>query len=387
MLGVAWLLSNNKKKINLRVIVGGLSLQLVLALIILWTPQGQAFFELARSFFAKLISFSDSGALFVFGEDFRDHFYAFSITATIIFVSSLMSVLFYLGFVQKLVEGLSWVMVRVMDISGAESLCASANIFVGQTEAPLVVRPYIKSMTDSEILSLMVGGMATVTGGLLVAYTGFGADAGHLLAASFMSAPATLVIAKVMFPEVSEPQTKGFVKINLPREADNVLDAACRGASDGLKLAINVLAMLIAFIALAALINWGLSFLPELAGEEITMERLLGWFFVPFAFFMGVEWADIFYVGSFLGQKIFLNEFIAFKHLQMAAPEISERSFIISTYALCGFANFSSVAIQIGGLGALVPERRASFARLGLKAMIGGFLAANMTACFAGLLL
>jgi CNT family concentrative nucleoside transporter len=298
-----------------------------------------------------------------------------------------MAVLFHWGVIQKVVRGMAWAMVKVMNVSGSESLCASANVFVGQTEAPLVVKPYIKTMTESEILALMVGGMATVAGGVLVAYVSLGADAGHLLAASIMSAPASLLIAKIILPETAASPTKSVVKVDVPREATNTIDAACRGAADGLKLGLNVIAMLIAFVALAALVNGLLGLFPEIAGEPLKMERILGWLFAPLAWVMGVPWNEAGMVGSLLGQKMFLNEFIAFVDLQSMGEALSPRSKVLATYALCGFANFSSIAIQIGGIGALVPERRSDLAKWGFKAMLGGTLAANMTACIAGLLI
>jgi CNT family concentrative nucleoside transporter len=279
-------------------------------------------------------------------------------------------------------------MVYVMDVSGTESLSASANVFVGMTEAPLVVRPYLATMTRSEIMAMMTGGLATIAGGVMAAYVGMGADAGHLLAASIMSAPASLVIAKLMVPETEESPTKGEVRVHVPKQDANVLDAACRGAGDGLKLALNVAAMLIAFIALVALVNWPLSQL-QVWGAPLSLERILGWIFAPLAYCMGVEWNDARTVGMLLGKKTVLNEFIAYLDLVSDGVKnsIAPRSFTIATYALCGFANFGSIAIMIGGIGSLVPERRKDFARLGLRAMIGGTLAAFMTACIAGMLL
>lgn len=387
MVFIAWLLSNNRKAFPWRPVVSGILLQFCLGVLILKTEWGVLFFGAARDFFARVIGFSDLGAEMVFGESFREHFYAFSVTATIIFASASLGVLFHLGLIQKLVKAVAWLMVRVMKTSGSESLAASANIFMGQTEAPLVVRPYIKKMTGSELNSLMIGGMATASGGTLAAYVSFGVDAGHVLSASLMSAPAALLIAKVMYPEVEESTTMGVVKIELPKEAENVLDAACRGAADGLKLALNVAAMLIAFIALAALLNFFLSWLPSVFGEPLTFERILGWIFYPMAWLMGVASADVHTVSQLLGKKMFLNEFLAYLQMVEVKDQLDPRSLIIATYALCGFANFSSIAIQIGGLGALVPERRSDFAKFGLKAMIGGTLACNMTACIAGILI
>lgn len=389
MIGIAWLFSNNKKKINLRVIVGGLGLQFALGLFILKTDVGMAFFEAAKTGVTAIIGLSDQGAQFIFGEKFRDHFFAFSVLPTIIFVSSASYVLFHFGILQKIVEILAKIMVKVMGVSGADSLCAAANVFIGQTEAPMLIRPYLSTMTKSEILTMMVGGMATVAGGVLAAYVLFGVPAGHLLSASLMSAPAAILIAKVMFPEDEESPTMGTVKLDAKSDSVNVLEAACRGAGEGLKLALNVAAMLIAFISLVALVNLILHHVGKPLGLEITLEYLFSWIFRPLAFLMGVPWADCAYVGQLLGEKVVINEFYAYINLGKAieAGQLSERAVTITTYALCGFANFSSIAIQIGGIGGLAPDRHKDFAQLGFRAFIGGNLAAFMTACVAGILL
>lgn len=383
---LAWCLSTNRKKLNLRLIASGIALQLIFGILVLKTAPGRWFFDQARIAIEKTISFSDAGALMLFGPSFRDHFFAFSVLPTIIFVSSIMSILFYLGVIQKIVNGMAWVMVRAMDVSGSESLANAVNVFVGQTEAPLVIKPYIESMTKSELHAIMLGGMANTAGGVMAAYTSFGADAGHLLACSVMSAPASLVIAKLIVPETEKSKTKGVVEVEVKTDDANILDAACRGASEGLQLALNVAAMLIAFVALAALFNSLFGLLPEFAGAPLSMERILGWLFSPIAWSLGVEWKDANQVGMLLGKKMFLNEFIAYVDLKGLKGVISERSFTLSTYALCGFANFSSIAIQIGGIGTLVPKRRKDLARLGLRAMLGGTLATNMTAAIAGIL-
>ncbi len=389
MLFIAWTMSSAKLKMNWRLIITGVALQIVFGILVLWTAPGEWFFEGARYIVAKIVGFSDEGAKFVFGDGFQEHYFAFSVLPTIIFVSSMMSVLFYLGIIQSVVKGMAWVMVKVMDVSGSESLASAANVFVGQTEAPLVILPYIKTMTRSELMAMMVGGMATVAGGVMAAYAAMGADAGHLLSASIMSAPATLVIAKIMIPERESSLTKGIVKVEVEKPGENVLDAACSGASSGLKLAANVAAMLIAFIALIYLGNWILGGIGSLFGWEITLQKIMGWIFSPLAWIMGVEGHDMILVGQTIGEKTILNEFVAYTTLvsDNVQPHISERSFTIATYALCGFANFSSIAIQIGGIGALVPERRKDLAKLGLRAMIGGTLAAFMTACIAGMLI
>jgi len=388
MMGLAWLLSNNKKKMDFRLILGGLSLQLILALFILHTEFGRNMFTWAKDLVDATISLSDKGAVFLFGENFRDHFFAFKVLPTIIFVSSLSYLLYYLGVIQRIVTGIAWVMKKVMNISGSEGLATAANIFCGQTEAPLFVRPYLATMTNSEIHALMTGGMATVAGGVLAAYEGFGISAGHLLAASLMSAPAALVISKIIYPETEVSPTRGSVKIALEIKEVNAFEAACTGASEGLKLALNVGAMLIAFIGLVALVNGVLGYFGGLFGLNLTLEMILGRLFQPLAFVMGVPWNESFLVGQLLGEKMVLNEFISYIHLSesMKAGELSDRSVTIATYALCGFANFSSVAIQIGGMSALEPDRKPDFASCGLKAMLGGTLAAFMTACIAGLL-
>jgi len=387
MIGIAYGLSTDKKSVKWKLVGTGVGLQLLFGVLILKTGPGRSVFDFARRVFANIMSYSDDGARFMFGDKFQDHFFAFSVLPTIIFVSSIMAVLFHLGIIQKVVKGMAWVMVRIMDVSGSESLAASANVFVGQTEAPLVIKPYIVTMTLSELMAMMTGGMATIAGGVMIAYMNFGADPGHLLAASIMSAPASLVLAKLMVPETQESKTKGIVKIEIPKVDANVLDAACRGASEGLKLAANVGAMLIAFVAIAAMLNGMLSVFGDVGGSVLTIERILGWAFAPLAWIMGVESADARQIGMLLGKKTFLNEFVAYLDLKDLKGVVSERSFTIATYALCGFANFSSVAIQIGGIGSLIPERRSDLAKLGVKAMIGGTLAAFMTACIAGMLI
>ncbi len=384
MLALAWLLSENRKRMNLRLIVSGVLLQFLIAVLLLKTRFGEQFFEAARIIVARIVSFSDAGAEMVFGSTFKDHYVAFSVLPTIIFVSSGTAILFHLGILQWIVKIMAKVMVWVMDTSGTESLAASANVYVGMTEAPLLVRPYLESMTRSEIMAMMTGGMATVAGGVMAAYAAWGVDAGHLMAASLMSAPAALVIAKIMVPETEESVTKGVVRIDVARTDANILDAACRGASEGLTLALNVGAMLIAFIALIHTANWLLSPTEHLFGAPLTLEKLLGWVCAPLAWIMGVPWRDAPEVGMLLGTKTVFNELLAYEGLIAARDSISPRSFVIATYALCGFANFGSIAIQIGGIGGLVPKRRRDFARYGMASMIGGTLAAYMTATIAG---
>ncbi len=386
LLAIAWLMSENRRRMNWRLIASGLSLQFVLAVFLLRTPIGRSIFDAARGFVDRLVSFSDAGAEFVFGPNFRDHYLAFSVLPTIIFISSLTAIFFHLGVLQRVVKVMAWIMVRVMDTSGAESLSASADVYVGMTEAPLVIRPYLATMTRSELMAMMTTGMATVAGGVMAAYVRMGADAGHLLTASLLAAPASLVIAKIMVPETEASPTKGTVRVEITRTDANVLDAACRGASDGLKLALNVAAMMIAFYAIIHALNWMLTPLPHVGGEPLTLERLLGWILAPLAWVLGIEWKDAQVVGMLLGKKTVFNEFVAYQDL-VTRQGLSDRSFTIATYALCGFANFASVAIMVGGIGSLEPSRRAELARYGMRAMAGGALATLMTAAVAGTLL
>ncbi|GAB6166512.1 NupC/NupG family nucleoside CNT transporter [Thermostilla marina] len=387
MLFVAWLMSERRRRMHWRLILSGLALQFLIAVVLLRTPVGEGAFIAAREAISKLQDFVDAGSSFVFGENFREHLVAFSVLPVIIFVSSVSAVLFHLGVLQFLVKLLARIMVWVMDVSGAESLAAAGNIYLGMTEAPLLIRPYLASMTRSELMAMMTSGMATIAGSVMAAYVAMGADAGHILAASLMSAPASLVIAKIMVPEIEESPTKGTVKIQVPRSDVNILDAACRGASDGLKLALNVAAMLIAFVAIVAMLNWGLSCFGDIGGSPLTLERILGWVFAPFAWLMGVPWQDAKTVGMLLGERTVLNEFIAYQHMTGVRELVSPRSYTIATYALCGFANFGSIAVMIGGVGSLEPKRRFDFATLGLRSMIGGTLACYMTATIAGILI
>jgi CNT family concentrative nucleoside transporter len=397
MIGVAYLFSESRKKVKTKTVITGVLLQLVFGLLILKTPWGKSSFEGIKEFFVQILNFTNAGSDFVFGglKDFKKVGFVFAtfVLPTIIFMSALMAVLYHIGIMQILIKSVAWIMMRVMGTSGAESLAAAANIFAGQTEAPLVVRPYLPKMTRSELMALMTGGMATVAGGVLAAYVGMGIDAGHLLAASFMSAPAALVCAKIMVPETEKSVTAGNVDFKLPKTSANLIDAAASGASEGLTLAFNVAAMLLAFIALIAMVNGMLGWVGSLAGiEGLTLEFLLGYLFAPVALLLGVpwNWDECLKVGTLLGQKLVLNEFVAYTGLQklMNTPNaLSERSVNISIYALCGFANFSSIAIQVGGIGSLVPGRRKEFAKLGVKCLIGGTLACFMTACIAGILL
>lgn len=398
MIGLAWAMSEHKKQVNLRVVWSGLLLQLVLAVFILKTSIGAAIFQTIGDFFTATLGFVDAGTSLVFGEEYLHHFFAFKVLPTIIFFSSLMSILYYLGIIQKIVEAFAWVMQRTLGTSGSETLAAAANIFVGQTEAPLMVRPYISSMTKSELMALMVGGFATIAGGVLVAYVGMGIDAGHLVAASVISAPAALLISKLMIPETEQSVTLGHVELAVEEKHANVVDAATKGALDGMKLTLNVVAMLIAFLGLVALVDAILGLVGEWTGALFgynwhwSLAALFGYVFAPFAYLLGIPWGDCFYAGELLGKKMVLNEFIAYAQMmEWSQPDsgvvLSERSTLILTYALCGFANFGSVGIQIGGIGGIAPERRAELAILGIRAMIGGTLAMMMTACVAGILI
>lgn len=507
MILLAWLMSSHKRKFPWRIVIAGIVLQFVLAVVTIKTPPGKIFFKAVGDFFTKLLDFTDAGGRFVFGEVFAEHYFAFKVLPTIIFFSCLMTMLYYLGVMQWMVKMMAWVMQKTLGTSGAETLSASANIFLGQTEAPLVIKPYLPTMTQSELAAVMISGFAGVSGGVLAAFVAFGIDAGHLVTASVISAPASLLLAKVMLPETEKPATLGVDRIEPPPVGANLLEAAAIGASDGLKLALNVAAMLIAFLALIALLDYLVMSLGDgvfwltgwQAADRWSLQNLLGALFAPLAWVMGIEWSDSGKAGELLGLKTFANEFVAYTKMGntwiaadkaiiieilksagelardadpktvedtlkiwlqadrqainelvaradhdwlfhckepltailRAAGELTDkadvetvstalkqwleadraslenllqraqgngykieftrmlqpRSVTILTYALCGFSNFSSIGIQIGGLGAMAPERQSDFARLGLKAMICGALATCMTACVAGILI
>ena len=399
MIALAFAMSADRRKVDRRLVAAGVGLQFLLALLVLKTGPGQVLFGYIGAFFTALLNYVDAGSSFVFGEAFGEHFFAFKVLPTIIFFSALMGVLYHLGLVQYAVAAFAWVMQRTLRTSGAESLAAAANIFVGQTEAPLVVRPYVASMTRSELMALMVGGFATIAGGVLAAFVGLGIDAGHLVAASVISAPAALLVAKIMQPEVEASKTLGKISVEIERTATNVVEAAANSTLDGLRLALNVAAMLIAALGLIALVDGALGLLGQGVGYILGMEGLewslsaaLGYLFAPFAWLMGIEAKDCLLAGELLGKKMVANEFVSYVQLsQWVQPgsgvELSQRSVVILTYALCGFANFSSIGIQIGGIGGIAPERRRDLARLGFRAMLGGSLACFMTACVAGILL
>jgi len=401
-LGLAYLLSENRKKIQASIVVWGLLLQVFVALLVLGIPRfGLAgpfhfLFEGLNDFFIRILSYSDQGASFVFGSLADDSkgfgfIFAFRVLPTIIFFSTLVAVLYHLRILQRVVFGIAWVMRKVMPVSGAESLSTAANIFLGQTEAPLLIKPFLPKMSRSELLCIMIGGMANVAGGVMAAYvallhTRFPDIAGHLLTVSIMSAPATLLIAKIMLPETEKDFSKDKLKLDLGVVDTNVVEAATRGASEGLSLALNVAAMLIAFIAIVYLVNGCVGWVGSLLGYELSLQMILGWLFSPVAWLLGVPTGDLSQVGRLLGEKIVLNEFVAYVSMADISETMSDRAVLISSYALCGFANFSSIGIQVGGIGALCPERRGDLARLGIRALIGGNLATFICAAIVGIL-
>lgn len=400
LIGVALLLSENRKKIDKRVIFWGVGLQFILAVLIFGIPWAgvpgllRPMFSFINDGIMKLLSFSDEGAKFLFGTLVDEKFgfiFAFRVLPTIIFFSSIIAVLYYIGILQKIVAGIAFIIKKFLRASGAESLSTAANIFVGQTEAPLLIKPYLMKMTRSELLCIMVGGMANTAGGVLAAYVAllhsrFPEIAGHLLTVSVMSAPATLLISKILVPETEKFQDEKEGPAELPPDS-NVLEAATRGASEGLALALNVGAMLVAFIALMAMLNGILVGITGLFGNGVTLQTMFGYIFSPLAFLLGVPWAEATVVGRLLGEKIILNEFVAYLSMSNISSTMSDRSLLIASYALCGFANFSSIGIQIGGIGAMAPERRGDLAKLGMKALIGGNLATFSCACIIGMLL
>lgn len=405
LIAIAWLFSEAKRGVDWKLVGTGVALQIVFAIFVLMTPWGASIFGALSEGFVKLLGFTSQGSQLIFGDlakaETLGFIFAFQVLPTIIFFAAFMGVLYHLGVMQAVVKGMAWVITKAMRVSGAETLSVCANAFIGQTEAPLVIKPYVASMTRSELLTLMVGGMATIAGGVLGAYVLMlgGSDpaaqaefAKHLLTASIMAAPATLVIAKILCPEAGKPVTLGKVEVEVEKTTANVIDAAAAGASEGLKLALNVGAMLLAFTALIALINAPIGWLSEITGlsaaigKPVDLSVLLGYVLAPIAWVVGVPWEDANAVGGLIGTKVVLNEFFAYNQLSAIKESLNENSIIIATYALCGFANFSSIAIQIGGIGSLAPERRADLARFGLKAVLGGSLATLMTATIAGVL-
>jgi CNT family concentrative nucleoside transporter len=377
-------------------------LQALIALIMIRPSAFSAWvYEQANTAAANLIYFAKQGTQLIFGPlakreallpVFGDNdamVLGITICGTIILVAVISSLFYHLGVLQRIVRAIAWVMQRVMRTSGSESLCTSANVFMGQTEAPLVIQPYLKGMTKSELMTMMVGGMATIAGGVFAVYAGMGVEAGHLLTASFMAAPTALYMAKILLPETQQSETADGAEQEVQAETTNALDAMCQGASDGMKLTLNVLAMLIGFTAAIALLNY-LIVLPQNwigVNAPITFDQILGWLNAPFAWLMGVPWADCDAIGQALGKRIVFTEFIGYMEITSLKETLDPRSFTLATFAICGFANFASIAIQIGGIGSLAPERRADLASLGLRAMAGGILVGYTNACIAGLFL
>jgi CNT family concentrative nucleoside transporter len=392
---VAWALSTHRKRIKGRILLWGLGLQFVFAVLVLKTGFGQLF-RIASNFVAALLHYSEAGSTFVFGplgsatgQQNLGVIFAFQVLPIIIFIASLFAILYYLGIMQWVVKGMAIAMQKIMGASGAESLNVAASIFMGQTEAPLTIRPFVPGLTESELFTIMVSGMAHVSGAVMAAYVAFAhVEIRHLLTAVIMTAPATIMLAKMLIPETDTPVTAGRVDVHLEKTAVNVIDAAAQGASDGLHLSLNIAAMLIAFLSLIALLNgilgWVHGHIPAFPG---TMQQILGIIFAPLAWLMGVAWNDCASIGNLLGTRLVLNEFVAFVDLGKIREGLQPKSFTIATYALCGFANFSSIAIQIGGIGALAPNRKPDLARLGLKAVMAGSMANFMSACIAGMLL
>ncbi len=411
LIGITWLFSNNRWRVDWKLVGIGVTLQVAFAALVLLVPGGREVFDWLGHLFVQVLAFVNAGSGFIFGSlmdvDTYGFIFAFQVLPTIIFFASLMAVLYHMGVMQAVVRAMAWAITKVMRVSGAETTSVCASVFIGQTEAPLTVRPYISRMTESELITMMIGGMAHIAGGVLAAYVGMlGAGdpeqqqfyAKHLLAASIMAAPATLVIAKILIPETGEPLTRGTVRMEVEKTTSNLIDAAAAGAGDGLKLALNIGAMLLAFIALIAMINAPLTWLGEVTGLEAMIGKptdlsaIFGYLLAPVAWLIGVPWDDAGTVGSLIGQKVVINEFVAYLQLadivngRMEGVTLGDEGRLIATYALCGFANFSSIAIQIGGIGGLAPDRRQDLARFGLRAVLGGTIATLMTATIAGVL-
>ena len=393
ILGIAFALSHNRRRINWRVVAWGLGLQVLFAIFVLRIPLGQRLFRALGDFVTSILSFSYVGSQFVFGELGKPNsslgvIFAFQLLPAIIFVSALFAIMYYLGIMQVIVRAFALLMSRVMGASGAESLNVAASIFMGQTEAPLTIRPFLQRMTRSELMTVMTSGMAHISGSIMVAYIAFGIEARHLLTAVIMTAPGTIMMAKLFEPETEVPETYGKVKLDMPKQDVNLLDAAARGTSEGLHLMLNVIAMLVSFVALVALLNGAFAAVHSYAEWfPSNLQTVLGWAFQPMALVMGVPWHDSGTIGSLLGTRMVLNEFIAYAELGPLKATLDPRSFTIASFALAGFANFSSVGIQLGGIGALVPDRKRDLARLGIRAMLAGTLANFLSATIAGILL
>ena len=393
ILGLGVALSRDRRSIRWRVVAWGLGLQVTFAIFVLRVPAGQALFRGLGAFVTAVLHYSSAGSSFVFGELGKPDsklgvVFALQILPAIIYVSALFAIMYYLGIMQVVVRAFATVMSRVMGASGAESLNVAASIFMGQTEAPLTIRPFLPRMTRSELMTVMTSGMAHISGSIMVAYIAFGIEARHLLTAVIMTAPGTIMMSKLFEPETETPETYGNVRLAIPKTDVNLVAAAARGTSEGLQLMLNVIAMLISFIALVALLNGGFGALHGwLPWFPANLQTVLGWIFRPIAWIMGVSWHDSGTVGSLLGTRMVLNEFIAYAQLGPMKDTLDPRSFTIASFALAGFANFSSVGIQLGGIGALAPERKADLARLGFRAMLAGTLANFLSATIAGILL
>lgn len=401
-IALAWGISLRRDRFPWRTVLAGLSLQALVALIMIRpSPFSDWIYKQASTAAGNLIHFAKQGTELIFGplaqRDVLEPIFGsnhamvlgITICGTIILVAVVSSLLYHLGLIQKIVRAMAWVMQRLMRTSGSESLCTSANVFMGQTEAPLVIQPYLKGMTKSELMTMMVGGMATIAGGVFAVYAGMGVEAGHLLTASLMAAPTALYMAKILLPETQTSETADGTGKDVQAKTTNALDAMCQGASDGMKLTLNVLAMLIGFTAAIALLNY-LIVLPQNwigIGSPITFDQVLGWINAPFAWLMGVPSTDCEAIGQALGKRIVFTEFIGYMEITDLKKSLDPRSFTLATFAICGFANFASIAIQIGGIGSLAPERRADLASLGLRAMAGGILVGYTNACIAGLFL
>ena len=390
-IGISYAFSIQRNAVRWRTVVWGLGLEFVFALIILKTPWGLNVFKSLGDIVSNFLAFSDVGAKFVFGENFKDHFFAFQVLPTIIFFSAFINVMYYYGILQRVVNVFAWVMIKTMKTSGSESLSCAGNIFLGPTESALIVKPYVAKMTLSELHAVMTGGFATIAGGVLGAYLSFGIPAEHLIAAFFMTAPTSLVVSKLLYPETEVSQTAGKASMDVETSNYvNVIDAATTGAIDGVKLAVNVGVVIIAFLGLLAALNALLGWLGARVGlAQLSLQWILSFVMAPVAWLMGVPWADCRQVGALLGTKTILNEFIAFLDLKqlIESGKISQRAVIIATYALCNFANIGSIGITIGGIAGMAPQRQHDLARLGVRSMIGGLLAGFITACIAGLLI
>jgi CNT family concentrative nucleoside transporter len=396
ILGIAFAFSNNRKKINYRLVISGILLQVIIAVSILKIPEVTWFFQQVGHGMEKIEQFARSGAAFVFGgimvdtpngiKNFAESgfVFAFSVTATIILVTVLVALLYHIGLMQRVVAVIARAMNFVMRVSGAEALSNVASAFVGQVEAQVMIRPYLKGMTKSELLASMSGSLACIAGGILIVYANMGAKAEYLIAASLMAAPGALVISKIVFPETEESETMGKVKLEVKSSYSNLIDAISHGAADGMKISLNVIAMLIGFIALVSLVNSGLG----LISPELSLDVIFAKLFYPIAWAMGIPMADVSNAATLLGQKLTINEFVAFKNLTDAATPLitTEKGLVIVSIAICGFANFSSVGMQIGGIGELAPERRKDLAKLGMRALLCGTLASYLSATIAGII-